>query len=94
MRQVENNQSELSTTKKAGLAAIVLAISTFAISGSGDKEGKCGEGSCGEKKAQEPVDDKAEGKCGEGSCGEKKVKKGLDAKAEGKCGEGSCGEKK
>lgn len=43
------------------------------------KEGKCGEGKCGEKKGEE-------GKCGEGKCGEKKGE-------EGKCGEGKCGGK-
>jgi len=49
----------------------------------GDKkeEGKCGEGKCGDKKAE------GEGKCGEGKCGDKK-------KEEGKCGEGKCGDKK
>ncbi|HKJ16749.1 MAG TPA: hypothetical protein VJ984_05310 [Xanthomonadales bacterium] len=41
-----------------------------------DKEGECGEGSCGEEE---------EGSCGEGSCGE-------DDGEEGSCGEGSCGE--
>lgn len=44
-----------------------------------DKEGKCGEGKCGDK-------DK-EGKCGEGKCGDK------DKDKEGKCGEGKCGDK-
>ncbi|MFV8781562.1 hypothetical protein ACNKU7_03985 [Microbulbifer sp. SA54] len=44
------------------------------------KEGKCGEGKCGEDKMKE-------GKCGEGKCGE-------DKKKEGKCGEGKCGEDK
>ncbi len=34
--------------------------------GKGKKEGKCGEGKCGEKKG------KKEGKCGEGKCGGKK----------------------
>ncbi len=46
------------------------------------KEGKCGEGKCGDKKGKE-------GKCGEGKCGDKKTKG-----KEGKCGEGKCGEKK
>jgi uncharacterized low-complexity protein len=46
-----------------------------------DKEGSCGEGSCGEDK-----DKDSEGACGEGSCGE-----GGEDK-EGSCGEGSCGE--
>jgi len=56
------------------------------------EEGKCGEGKCGDKKAEGKCgegkcgDKKAEGKCGEGKCGDKK--------AEGKCGEGKCGEKK
>jgi len=56
----------------------------------GDKkeEGKCGEGKCGDKKAEGSCGDKkAEGKCGEGKCGDKK-------KEEGKCGEGKCGDKK
>ncbi len=55
-----------------------------------DKEGKCGEGKCGEKK------DAGEGKCGgeksekEGKCGEGKCG-GEKAEKEGKCGEGKCG---
>jgi uncharacterized low-complexity protein len=57
-------------------------------------EGKCGEGKCGDKKAEE-------GKCGEGKCGDKKAEEGKcgegkcgDKKAEeGKCGEGKCGDK-
>jgi len=52
--------------------------------GDEDKEGSCGEGSCGEDK--DKGDDK-EGSCGEGSCGE-----GEGDDAEGSCGEGSCGE--
>ena len=53
----------------------------FQVSADDDKEGKCGEGSCGEG------DDKdKEGSCGEGSCGED------DSSGEGSCGEGSCGE--
>ena len=49
-------------------------------------EGKCGEGSCGEKEGEGSCGEKkGEGSCGEGSCGEKE--------GEGKCGEGSCGEK-
>jgi uncharacterized low-complexity protein len=48
-----------------------------------DKEGSCGEGSCGEDKDK---DKDSEGACGEGSCGE-----GGEDK-EGSCGEGSCGE--
>lgn len=48
-----------------------------------DKEGSCGEGSCGEE------DDKdEEGSCGEGSCGEGE---GDDKDEEGSCGEGTCG---
>lgn len=43
-------------------------------------EGVCGEGKCGEDKAQDA-------KCGEGKCGEDKAK-------EAKCGEGKCGEGK
>jgi len=66
-------------------------ISTFF--GDGDKkEGKCGEGKCGDKKGA-----KKEGKCGdkkgakkEGKCGDGKGKKG---KGEKKCGEGKCGSK-
>jgi len=54
------------------------------------EEGKCGEGKCGEHKAEE-------GKCGEkkaeeGSCGEKKAEEGSCG--EKKAEEGSCGEKK
>ncbi|MDH3548323.1 MAG: hypothetical protein OEQ16_03155 [Gammaproteobacteria bacterium] len=57
-------------------------------------EGKCGEGSCGEKEGEGSCGEKeGEGSCGEkegeGSCGEKE--------GEGSCGEkegeGSCGEK-
>jgi len=40
----------------------------------GEKK-KCGEGKCGDKKAEK--------KCGEGKCGDKKAEK--------KCGEGKCG---
>jgi len=56
----------------------------------GEGEGKCGEGSCGEKKGEgkcgEGHEKKGEGACGEGSCGAAGDKEG-----EGKCGEGSCG---
>jgi uncharacterized low-complexity protein len=44
------------------------------------KEGKCGEGKCGDKKEMK--------KNMEGKCGEKKSEK------EGKCGEGKCGSNK
>jgi uncharacterized low-complexity protein len=58
------------------------------------KEGKCGEGKCGDDKAKEGKcgDDKAkhEGKCGEGKCGDDKKKEGEKGE-EGKCGEGKCG---
>jgi len=54
--------------------------------GDEDKEGSCGEGSCGEDK--DKGEDK-EGSCGEGSCGEGE---GEGDDAEGSCGEGSCGE--
>jgi uncharacterized low-complexity protein len=47
--------------------------------GKGEGEGKCGEGSCGEKKGEGSCGEKE----GEGSCGEKE--------GEGSCGEGSCG---
>jgi len=47
-----------------------------------DKEGSCGEGSCGEEGDSED----SEGACGEGACGEE------SADEEGSCGEGSCGE--
>ena len=50
-------------------------------------EGKCGEGKCGDEKADGEAsgsDTKADG---EGSCGDKK------ADGEGKCGEGKCGGK-
>lgn len=50
--------------------------------GDDDKEGSCGEGSCGE---DDDHDDDEEGSCGEGSCGE------GDDDEEGSCGEGSCG---
>ncbi|MDZ7789373.1 MAG: hypothetical protein U5L08_02525 [Xanthomonadales bacterium] len=50
----------------------------FQVSADDHKEGKCGEGKCGEDKDKE-------GSCGEGSCGE-------DKDEEGSCGEGSCGE--
>ena len=49
---------------------------------SGDDEGECGEGKCGDDD-----DDDAEGECGEGKCGDDD---GDDA--EGECGEGKCGE--
>lgn len=54
--------------------------------GDEDKEGSCGEGSCGEDK--DKGDDK-EGSCGEGSCGEEGE---GDHKGEGDDAEGSCGE--
>lgn len=44
------------------------------------KEGKCGEGKCGDKKEMK--------KNMEGKCGDKKSEK------EGKCGEGKCGSNK
>ncbi len=58
-----------------------------------DKEGKCGEGKCGEKKSDK------EGKCGEGKCGsDGEMKENMEGKCgekksdkEGKCGEGKCG---
>ncbi len=49
-----------------------------------DKEGKCGEGKCGDKEGKDK-----DGKCGEGKCGDKE---GKDK--DGKCGEGKCGDKK
>ena len=59
--------------------------SGYEIAGDHEKEGKCGEGKCGDK-------NKEEGKCGEGKCGDKE---GDKMKAEeGKCGEGKCGDKK
>jgi uncharacterized low-complexity protein len=70
----------------------------------GDKEGKGGEGSCGEGSCGGDKEDKeGEGSCGgdkegEGSCGGDKEDKegegscgGDKEDAEGKCGEGSCG---
>jgi len=63
------------------------AVDQMQVADSHQKEGKCGEGKCGDSK------DKKEGKCGEGKCGgEKKGKcgdgKDDDDKAEkkGKCG--------
>ena len=55
------------------------------------KDGKCGEGKCG--------DSKKSAKCGEGKCGDsKKSSKCGDSKKEGKCGdskkEGKCGDSK
>ena len=41
------------------------------------KDGKCGEGKCGEKKGKAK-----DGKCGEGKCGEKKGEKKADEKAD------------
>ena len=85
----------LGATFAASLAASNVAIAApagdnpFAMSDIGSgymqvaekaKDGKCGEGKCGDAK-------KKEGKCGEGKCGEAKKK-------EGKCGEGKCGEGK
>lgn len=59
------------------------------------KEGKCGEGKCGEgmKKAEEAKSKMKEGKCGEGKCGEgmKKAGEAKEKMKEGKCGEGKCG---
>lgn len=55
----------------------------------GHKDGKCGEGKCGDKKKDK--------KCGEGKCGDKKDKKCGEGKCgdkKGKCGEGKCGDKK
>lgn len=49
---------------------------------------KCGEGKCGDKKADAKSKDH---KCGEGKCGDKKA----EAKSKDhKCGEGKCGDKK
>ena len=48
------------------------------------KDGKCGEGKCG--------DSKKKSKCGEGKCGDSMKKgKSADNKKKGKCGEGKCG---
>ncbi len=62
-------------------------------------EGKCGEGKCGDKKAEGSCGDKkAEGSCGgkqaEGSCGDKSAQEVRDSGGETKVGEGSCGEGK
>jgi uncharacterized low-complexity protein len=70
----------VSTTLALGLVSCSNTGGTDGTSHS-SKEGKCGEGKCGAKKAKE-------GKCGEGKCGANKAKK------EGKCGEGKCGTKK
>lgn len=44
-------------------------------------EGKCGDAKCGDKKAEAKT---KEGKCGEGKCGDKKSKKEAKAKNESK----------
>lgn len=87
-----------------GVASVTAAENPFAIKSLSSgyqvadnhadkaKDGKCGEGKCGEnmKKAKD-------GKCGEGKCGEnmdkaKDGKCGAEKKAkDGKCGEGKCG---
>ncbi len=58
-------------------------------------EAKCGEGKCGDEKAETKA---ADHKCGEGKCGEEKAsakEESSEAKAaEHKCGEGKCGEGK
>ncbi|SDJ67638.1 hypothetical protein [Microbulbifer yueqingensis] len=53
------------------------------------KEGKCGEGKCGEEGKKK----EGEGKCGEGKCGEEGEHEGMEGmkEGEGKCGEGKCG---
>lgn len=65
--------------------------SGYMVADSGMKEGKCGEGKCGGKKAEKMKEGKCgEGKMKEGKCGEKMKGK----MKEGKCGEGKCGGKK
>ena len=66
----------------------------FQVSADDHKEGKCGEGKCGEE-GDEHRDKDEEGKCGEGKCGEgKSDKKGEGSCGEDKKGEGKCGEDK
>lgn len=58
-------------------------------------EAKCGEGKCGDEKAEGKTEDH---KCGEGKCGDEKAEGSAEkseAKAsDHKCGEGKCGEGK
>jgi len=58
-------------------------------------EAKCGEGKCGDEKAETKS---ADHKCGEGKCGEEKAnakEESSEAKAsDHKCGEGKCGDAK
>ena len=58
------------------------------------KDGKCGEGKCGEKDSKAK---KKDGKCGAGTTKKKDGKCGAGATTkgtkDGKCGEGKCGKK-
>jgi len=95
------------TQDKLKLAGVLLGTTlitaTAAVAGSSD--GKCGAGSCGDKKAksEKMVKKAKDGKCGAGSCGDnnKSVTKMMTDKAkkmksaskstDAKCGAGKCG---
>jgi len=95
----------MKTENKLKLAGILLGTTlitaTAAVAGGGD--GKCGAGSCGDKKgkAEKMLKKDKDGKCGAGSCGDKSASKEMSDKAkkmknaskstDAKCGAGKCG---
>lgn len=95
----------MKTENKLKLAGILLGTTlitaTAAVAGATD--GKCGTGSCGDKKAATgKVMEKAkDAKCGAGSCGDKNITKKVMDKdkkmkaasksTDAKCGAGKCG---
>lgn len=95
----------MKTENKLKLAGILLGTTliTATAAVAGGVDGKCGAGSCGDKKAKsEKMMKKAkDGKCGAGSCGDKSMSKKMDDKskkmksasksADSKCGAGKCG---
>jgi uncharacterized low-complexity protein len=89
--------------KLAGiLLGTTLITATAAVAAS---DGKCGTGSCGDKKAKSAkmMDKAKDAKCGAGSCGDNnksatkmmgekdKKMKSASKSADAKCGAGKCG---
>ena len=93
----------MKTESKLKLAGILLGTTlitaTAAVAGATD--GKCGAGSCGDKKkkSEKMMKKGKDGKCGAGSCGDKakamtdkdKKLKQASKSSEAKCGTGKCG---
>jgi uncharacterized low-complexity protein len=82
------------TVRTQLLANGAVNVLTSVTDGLKSIEAKCGEGKCGDKKAEAKSKD---AKCGEGKCGDKKadtIKKSEAKSSDAKCGEGKCGDKK